>query len=188
MASVKEMLMGSMKELVEAELKAFKWHLMNPSYKHIPRSELEKADIFDTVDKMIACFGPEEAVKVTVDILRKMNQNELAKQLENKHKQDIFDTVDKMIACFGPEEAVKVTVDILRKMNQNELAKQLENKHKQVHYTPVQMRDASTGVNVDMKAETGASVNAPVLTANTFTGPVTIYAPNSAGNGTFTSQ
>ncbi|KAI2644149.1 Caspase b [Labeo rohita] len=88
MASVKEMLMGSMKELVEAELKAFKWHLMNPSYKHIPRSELEKADIFDTVDKMIACFGPEEAVKVTVDILRKMNQNELAKQLENKHKQE----------------------------------------------------------------------------------------------------
>ncbi|RXN17454.1 LRR and PYD domains-containing 3-like protein [Labeo rohita] len=144
MASVKEMLMGSMKELVEAELKAFKWHLMNPSYKHIPRSELEKADIFDTVDKMIACFGPEEAVKVTVDILRKMNQNELAKQLENKHKQ--------------------------------------------VHYTPVQTRDAPTGVNVDMKAETGASVNAPVLTANTFTGPVTIYAPNSAGNGTFTSQ
>ncbi|KAI2665752.1 NLR family CARD domain-containing protein 3 [Labeo rohita] len=87
MASVKEMLMGSMKELVEAELKEFKWHLMNPSYKHIPRSELEKADIFDTVDKMIARFGAEEAVKVTVDILRKMNQNELAKQLENKNKQ-----------------------------------------------------------------------------------------------------
>ncbi|XP_050956621.1 NACHT, LRR and PYD domains-containing protein 12-like isoform X2 [Labeo rohita] len=44
------------------------------------------------------------------------------------------------------------------------------------------MRDALTEVNVDMKAETGASVNAPVLTANTFTGPVTIYAPNAAGN------
>ncbi|RXN13466.1 zinc finger BED domain-containing 1-like protein [Labeo rohita] len=87
MASVKEMLMGSMKELVEAELKEFKWHLMNPSYKHIPRSEMEKADIFDTVDKMIACFGPEEAVKVMVDILKRMNQNKLAKQLENKHKQ-----------------------------------------------------------------------------------------------------
>ncbi|KAL1276218.1 hypothetical protein QQF64_035841 [Cirrhinus molitorella] len=48
---------------------------------------MEKADIFDTVDKMVACFGPEEAVKVMVDILRKMNQNDLAEQLEKKNKQ-----------------------------------------------------------------------------------------------------
>ncbi|KAL1250543.1 hypothetical protein QQF64_018339 [Cirrhinus molitorella] len=48
---------------------------------------MEKADIFDTVDKMVVCFGAEEAVKVMVDILRKMNQNDLAEQLENKVKQ-----------------------------------------------------------------------------------------------------
>ncbi|KAL1276194.1 hypothetical protein QQF64_035817 [Cirrhinus molitorella] len=36
---------------------------------------------------MVACFGPEEAVKVMVYILRKMNQNDLAEQLENEHKQ-----------------------------------------------------------------------------------------------------
>ncbi|RXN24878.1 Retrovirus-related Pol poly from transposon [Labeo rohita] len=61
--------------------------------------------------------------------------------------------------------------------------RQKRNRDQQVHYTPVQTRDAPTGVNVDMKAETGASVNAPVLTANTFAGPVNIYAPNAAGNG-----
>ncbi len=36
---------------------------------------------------MVKCFGPEEAVKIMVDILRKMNQNDLAAQLENERKQ-----------------------------------------------------------------------------------------------------
>ncbi|XP_042602726.1 NACHT, LRR and PYD domains-containing protein 3-like [Cyprinus carpio] len=86
MASVKELLVDSLKELVEAELKEFHWRLMN-AYKCISKSEMEKADIFDTVEKMVACFGPEGAVKIMVDILRKMKQNDLADQLENEHKQ-----------------------------------------------------------------------------------------------------
>ncbi|KAI2665142.1 NLR family CARD domain-containing protein 3 [Labeo rohita] len=85
--SIKELLVNSLKELVEAELKEFHWRLMNTYHKHISKSEMEKADIFDTVDKMVVCFGLEEAVKVMVDILRKMNQNDLAEQLENEHKQ-----------------------------------------------------------------------------------------------------
>ncbi|KAL1276547.1 hypothetical protein QQF64_036170 [Cirrhinus molitorella] len=87
MASVKELLMDSLKELVEAELKEFHWHLKNAYNKCISKSEMEKADIFDTVDKMVVCFGPDKAVKVMVDILRKMNQNDLAKLLQNEHKQ-----------------------------------------------------------------------------------------------------
>ncbi|XP_043092051.1 NACHT, LRR and PYD domains-containing protein 12-like [Puntigrus tetrazona] len=87
MAFVKELLVGSLKGLVEAELKEFHWRLMNTYHKHITKSELEKADIFDTVDKMVVCFGPEEAVEVMVDILRKMNQNDLAEQLVKEHTQ-----------------------------------------------------------------------------------------------------
>ncbi|KAL1276552.1 hypothetical protein QQF64_036175 [Cirrhinus molitorella] len=82
-----ELLVNSLKELIEAELKEFHWHLKNAYNKCISKSEMEKADIFDTVDKMVACFGAEEAVKVMVEILRKMNQNDLAEQLENEHKQ-----------------------------------------------------------------------------------------------------
>ncbi|XP_050957435.1 NACHT, LRR and PYD domains-containing protein 12 isoform X2 [Labeo rohita] len=85
--AVEELLVDSLKELVEAELKEFHWHLKNAYHKCISKSEMEKADIFDTVDKMVACFGPEEAVKVMVDIMRKMKQNNLAEQLENEHKQ-----------------------------------------------------------------------------------------------------
>ncbi|XP_059361638.1 NACHT, LRR and PYD domains-containing protein 12-like [Carassius carassius] len=87
MASVKELLVDSLKELVEAELKEFHWRLMNAYHKCISKSEMEKADIFDTVEKMVACFGPEGAVKIMVDILRKMKQSDLADQLENEHKQ-----------------------------------------------------------------------------------------------------
>ncbi|ROL54865.1 hypothetical protein DPX16_23317 [Anabarilius grahami] len=81
-ASVKELLMNSLRELGKDELKLFQWHLKN--HDRISASEMENADILDTVDTMVACFEPEEAVKITVNILRKMNQNLLAEQLENK--------------------------------------------------------------------------------------------------------
>uniref|UniRef100_A0A8C2PZC4 Pyrin domain-containing protein n=1 Tax=Cyprinus carpio TaxID=7962 RepID=A0A8C2PZC4_CYPCA len=53
----------------------------------IPASVLEKANTSDTVDQMLDRFGPERAVKITLDILKKINQNNLAEQLENKHKE-----------------------------------------------------------------------------------------------------
>ncbi|KAL1276330.1 hypothetical protein QQF64_035953, partial [Cirrhinus molitorella] len=100
-ASVEELLVDSLKELVDAELKEFHWLLNKASHKHISKSEIEKADRLDTVDKMVACFGPEEAVKVMVDILRKMSKNDLAKQLENEHKQAQAERNMKASVHFG---------------------------------------------------------------------------------------
>ncbi|XP_048013171.1 NACHT, LRR and PYD domains-containing protein 12-like [Megalobrama amblycephala] len=85
MACVKDLLVNSLMELAGADLKTFQWNLKND--ERISNSEMENADILDTVDKMVARYGPEEALKITVYILRKMNQNLLAEQLENKHKQ-----------------------------------------------------------------------------------------------------
>ncbi|XDV17041.1 hypothetical protein PO909_016492 [Leuciscus waleckii] len=85
MASVKELLVNSLRDLGKDELKEFQWYLKN--HERISTSEMENADVFDTVDTMVARLGPEEAVKITVKILRKMNQNNLAEQLENKHKE-----------------------------------------------------------------------------------------------------
>ncbi|XP_073694038.1 NACHT, LRR and PYD domains-containing protein 3-like [Garra rufa] len=101
MASLKELLVDSLKELVEAELKEFHWRLMNAEHKQISKSEMEKADVFDTVDKMVVCFGPEEAVNIMVDILRKMSKNDLAKQLENEHKQAQAEGNIKTFVPFG---------------------------------------------------------------------------------------
>ncbi len=85
MASVTELLVKSLKELGEDDLKEFRWSLKN--HKHIPQREMENADVFNTVDKMVGRFGPEEAVRITVDMLRKIKQNHLAKELENQHKE-----------------------------------------------------------------------------------------------------
>ncbi|KAA0721551.1 NACHT, LRR and PYD domains-containing protein 4E NALP-epsilon [Triplophysa tibetana] len=90
MVSVKEILVDSLKDLKEAELKVFQWHLKEAS--DIKVSELEKADVFDTVDKMVERETQEEAVKITVKILRKINRNDLAEELENKHKEGAVDS------------------------------------------------------------------------------------------------
>ncbi|XP_077081105.1 tripartite motif-containing protein 16-like protein [Siphateles boraxobius] len=86
MASVRELLLNSLMDLLQDDLKLFQWHLTN-DHECISKSQMENADRLKTVDKMVACFGPEEAVKVTVDILRKIKQNNLAEQLEDKHKK-----------------------------------------------------------------------------------------------------
>ncbi|XP_026068463.1 NACHT, LRR and PYD domains-containing protein 3-like [Carassius auratus] len=85
MASVKELLVYSLKELDAAELKDFQWYLQE-HHECISKSDMENADRLKTVDKMVACFGPEKAVKITLDILNKINHN-LAKKIENKHKK-----------------------------------------------------------------------------------------------------
>ncbi len=86
MASVEELLLSSLEELLKADLELFQWNLVK-DHEFISKSEMENANRLKTVDKMVVCFGQEEAVKITVGILRKMNQNDLAEQLENKHKQ-----------------------------------------------------------------------------------------------------
>uniref|UniRef100_A0A8C1LY43 Pyrin domain-containing protein n=1 Tax=Cyprinus carpio TaxID=7962 RepID=A0A8C1LY43_CYPCA len=81
------LLLNSLKDLREAELKEFQWHLKN-DHESISESEMEKADRLKTVDKMVECFGPEEALKITVKILKKMNQNSLA--VENASENVAF--------------------------------------------------------------------------------------------------
>ncbi|RXN17972.1 LRR and PYD domains-containing 6-like protein [Labeo rohita] len=86
MASVKYLLENTLMDLVNADLKWFQQRLED-DHKCISKSEMENADRLKTVNKMVECFGREEAVKIMVGILRKINQNELAEQLENEHKQ-----------------------------------------------------------------------------------------------------
>uniref|UniRef100_A0A672KGU4 Pyrin domain-containing protein n=1 Tax=Sinocyclocheilus grahami TaxID=75366 RepID=A0A672KGU4_SINGR len=86
MTEPSDLLLNSLMELVKDDLKEFLWHLQN-DHECISKCEMENADRFKTVDKMVAGFGPEEAVKITVGILRKMKQNHLAEELANKYKQ-----------------------------------------------------------------------------------------------------
>ncbi|KAG1938320.1 protein NLRC3 [Pimephales promelas] len=77
-----ELLLHTLEDLEERDLKKFKWFLRQ--YGAVEASKLEKADFTDIVDIMMECFGLEEAVQKTLNILRKMNQNQLAEDLQNK--------------------------------------------------------------------------------------------------------
>ncbi|ROL54807.1 hypothetical protein DPX16_23259 [Anabarilius grahami] len=82
MATVGEQLLKALEDLDSKKLQKFKWFLKNNG--SVSTSDLEKADTAtDTVDVMVERFEPDGAVKITLDILRKMNENYLAKQLEN---------------------------------------------------------------------------------------------------------
>ncbi|KAI2646860.1 NACHT, LRR and PYD domains-containing protein 12 [Labeo rohita] len=118
MASVKRKLNDTLDDLEEENLKRFKSYLREDG--PIPVSVLEKADATDTVDQMLDRFGPERAVKITLDILKKMNQNHLAEQLENKH------TKVKIISCAQTE----VRVDLNTETDQQKSSK-TEKKHRE---------------------------------------------------------
>ncbi|XP_029502174.1 NACHT, LRR and PYD domains-containing protein 12-like isoform X1 [Oncorhynchus nerka] len=90
MAPVPGLLLATLEELVEAEFKTFKWHLTQDLVKgfpHIPVSQLENTDRLDTIKKMVETYGPEGTVKISLEILRKMSQNQLAKTLKNEYDE-----------------------------------------------------------------------------------------------------
>ncbi|TRY92149.1 hypothetical protein DNTS_031457 [Danionella cerebrum] len=76
----------TLEDLVEREFKQFKWHLQNgvrADIEAISRGKLEKADRQDTVDLMVQYYD-QSAGNITVQVLRTMKQNNLAKELEKK--------------------------------------------------------------------------------------------------------
>uniref|UniRef100_A0A4W4EP99 Pyrin domain-containing protein n=1 Tax=Electrophorus electricus TaxID=8005 RepID=A0A4W4EP99_ELEEL len=87
MANIAEELLATLKELLSHDMKSFKWHLTSgvEGFERIPKAELENADRHDIVDKMLQNYGPDGAVEITVAMLKKINQNQLAEELQSKH-------------------------------------------------------------------------------------------------------
>ncbi|XP_046899380.1 protein NLRC3-like isoform X2 [Hypomesus transpacificus] len=82
--SNEEQLLGTLKKLGDDDLKTFQWFLKKKvldGFDPIPKSRLEGAARTDTVDRMVEIYRPEGALKITVEILRKMDQNNFAKWL-----------------------------------------------------------------------------------------------------------
>ncbi|XP_048056839.1 NACHT, LRR and PYD domains-containing protein 12-like isoform X2 [Megalobrama amblycephala] len=85
MATVLELLQDILEDLEQDNLKKFRSRLKQDG--PIGAGKLENADATDIVDIMMERFGAEEAVKITLNILRKMNQNQLAEELQNKYTE-----------------------------------------------------------------------------------------------------
>ncbi|XP_051752784.1 NACHT, LRR and PYD domains-containing protein 3-like isoform X3 [Ctenopharyngodon idella] len=83
MATVLELLQDILDDLEKDNLKKFRSRLKQDG--PIGAGKLEDAGVIDIVDIMMDSFGAEEAVKITLNILRKMNWNQLAEELQNKY-------------------------------------------------------------------------------------------------------
>ncbi|KAI1901285.1 hypothetical protein AGOR_G00032740 [Albula goreensis] len=90
MAPVKFKLVKLLEELRADDLKKFTWYLSQKELKkiagvkHIPKSFLEGKSKEEIVDKMVEQFGKPAAVKTTLCILKKMDQNQLVMEEQEK--------------------------------------------------------------------------------------------------------
>ncbi|XP_049900330.1 circumsporozoite protein-like [Epinephelus moara] len=82
---VPQLLLQTLEELRQDDFKKLKWFLsmdILDGCKPIPVSRLEKASLWDTVSRMIESYGEHLAVSITVEILKKMSNNNAAERLQ----------------------------------------------------------------------------------------------------------
>ncbi|KAJ8352953.1 hypothetical protein AAFF_G00132140, partial [Aldrovandia affinis] len=87
---VPSQLINTQDDLVEKDLTRFRFHLTQnllEGFPHIPRGQLEKKDLTGTIEKMVVTYGHQRALEITLHILRKMKQNDLADTLEETCRQ-----------------------------------------------------------------------------------------------------
>ncbi|XP_031136385.2 pyrin domain-containing protein 1 [Sander lucioperca] len=84
--SDKEVLLKTLEDLEDEEFKKFKWFLQDPDilvgFQAFPKNKLEKADMLDTVDKIIQTFS-HQSVEVVKKVLKKINRNDLVEKLSS---------------------------------------------------------------------------------------------------------
>lgn len=91
MSSISILLLGHFDELIQDDFERFKWSLMNDKaqgFESISRRKLEKAKQFEVVDLMVNQYGPSEAAKITIQVLRQIEQKKLASDLEKKLEEE----------------------------------------------------------------------------------------------------
>ncbi|XP_056235111.1 sterile alpha motif domain-containing protein 9-like isoform X2 [Seriola aureovittata] len=87
---ITEEIQKTLDNLVKEDLKLFHFYLQDytkSEHEAIPRGRLAGKDTMDTTDLMTAHYGIDGALQVTIDILKEINQRELASQLEKNMGQ-----------------------------------------------------------------------------------------------------
>ncbi|KAL2086604.1 hypothetical protein ACEWY4_017663 [Coilia grayii] len=91
-AAIKEILRNTLDNLAEADFNRFKHYLMDQG--RVPWGKLEKADINNTVYLMVKVYS-SGAGDIMLTILKKMNQNHLAKNFE----RDVVNVLFKKLSA-----------------------------------------------------------------------------------------
>lgn len=90
MACVPELLLATLEELVDKELRTFQWFLYSNvfgGFPHIPRSWIDGVDRLGTVDLLVQTYGYDGAVTITVDVLMRMKLKLRAETLKKKYDE-----------------------------------------------------------------------------------------------------
>ncbi|XP_037394986.1 protein NLRC3-like [Pygocentrus nattereri] len=137
-SSVPEILLETLQGLERENLKLFQWYLINgvEGFKCIPPAQLEKPELMDTVDKMVQCYECSGAVKITLAILKKINQNQLAMDLKIKieEKEDRCEKKnDKTLAAtFTTEHGEAVKASAADEQHQNQVISRLSHIYERI--------------------------------------------------------
>lgn len=87
---VPQLLFEKLQDLPNDDFETFKWYLsmkILDSCRPIPKSLLENKGRREIVSRMIDSYCEELAVKVTVEILRKMNVNNIADEIQSRFEE-----------------------------------------------------------------------------------------------------
>ncbi|XP_034534241.1 uncharacterized protein LOC117808659 [Notolabrus celidotus] len=87
----KELLLSTLQDLGEEEFKKFKWLL---EIRGIPKNKLERADRTDTVDKIVQKHS-QQSTEVVMEILEKIDRNDLVEKLSSSSTETDRDTRDQ---------------------------------------------------------------------------------------------
>lgn len=116
MASVPQLLLDTLMELVDQELKIFHWYLYSQVLEgiaHISKSSVQGVDRPGTVDLLVQTYGPDGAVTVTVDILTRMKLVLLAETLKNNYDRGkMFPKIQELVKriCLASSQLYLVFV------------------------------------------------------------------------------
>nr|XP_046272305.1 NACHT, LRR and PYD domains-containing protein 12-like isoform X2 [Scatophagus argus] len=98
MGSHVELLFGVLQDLGNEELKHFHWFLRHTgvveAFPAIPKSLLEGANRQDTVDQMVQAYGLPGALRITVEVLKKISRNDLVEHFSQSCSEVNNDAAD----------------------------------------------------------------------------------------------
>lgn len=90
MKTVEELLLETLQDLDNEELKTFKWYLNLPEicdgFAPIPKFLLEKTSRPETVSVMVQKYN-QQVVEVAQKVLHKMSRNDLVQRLSNSSSE-----------------------------------------------------------------------------------------------------
>lgn len=100
MASVPELLLKTLLELPDDQLRMFQWYLYSDVLEglpHIPKSCVAGVDRPGTVDLLAQTYGYDGAVTVTVNILMRMQFKLNAEELQKKYNKGKISFCEKKV-------------------------------------------------------------------------------------------